>query len=146
MMVRFRLIIISGLMLLRAAPSFAQDQSCPFNINFSAGDLSLWSAQTGLVSGAVRQYPVPNTAVSVIAEYSILTTGIEVIATSGTDKFGGFPTIPTINGYAYGYSIKLGSEATSWDLRGNDRNPGGFVRSVTYTVNVPAGSSSVPYT
>ncbi len=134
------------MLLLRVAQSLSQDQSCPFNINFSTGDISAWSAQTGLVGGAAQQYPAPNTGVSVISEYSIFTTGIQVITTPGIDKFGGFATIPTINGYAYGYSIKLGSEATSWDLRSNERSPGGFVRSVTYTVNVPAGSSSVPYT
>lgn len=145
-MARLRLIIISGWLLLRISQSFSQAQSCPFNINFSAGDLSAWSAQTGLVNGSTRQYPAPNTGVSVIPEYSLSTTGIQVITTSGTDKFGGFPTIPTINGYAYGYSIKLGSDATSWDLHNDERSPGGFVRSVTYVVNVPAGSSSVPYT
>lgn len=145
-MARLRLIIISGLLLLRISQSLSQDQSCPFNINFSAGDLSEWSAQTSLVGGATQPYAAPNTAVSVIPEYGLSTAGVQVITTSATDKYGGFPTIPTINGYAYGYSIKLGSDATSWDLGSNNRNPGGFVRSVTYTVNVPAGPSSAPYT
>lgn len=145
-MARLRLIIISGLLLLRISQSLSQDQSCPFNINFSAGDLSQWSAQTSLVGGATRQYPAPNTGVSLIPEYGLSAAGVQVITTSATDKYGGFPTIPTINGYAYSYSIKLGSDATSWDLGSNNRNPGGFVRSVTYTVNVPAGPPSVPYT
>ncbi|MCO5235263.1 MAG: gliding motility-associated C-terminal domain-containing protein [Chitinophagaceae bacterium] len=145
-MVWTRLIIISSWLLLRVAPSFSQDQSCPFNINFSEGNLSLWSAQTGLVNGLTRQYPAPNSGVSAIQEYGISTTGIQVITTPGTDKYGGFSTIPTINGYTYNYAIKLGSDATSWDIRSNDRNPGGFVRSVTYVVNVPAGAPSDPYT
>ncbi|MFT3750602.1 MAG: gliding motility-associated C-terminal domain-containing protein [Agriterribacter sp.] len=146
MMLRLRLIIISTLLVLCVCPVFCQDQACPYNINFSAGDLSSWSAQTGLVNGAIRQYPMPNTGVSVIPEYSISTTGIQVLTSAGTDRFGNFSTIPTINGYSYGYSIKLGSDATSWDLQSNDRSPGGFVRSVTYTVNVPAGLPSDPYT
>ncbi|MFT3946918.1 MAG: gliding motility-associated C-terminal domain-containing protein [Agriterribacter sp.] len=145
MMARIKL-IISVLLVLWISPALSQDQSCPYNINFSTGDISSWSAQTGLVNGATRQYAAPNTGVSVIPEYSISTTGIQVLTTAGTDRFGGFSTIPTINGYSYGYSIKLGSDATSWDLQTNDRSPGGFVRSVTYIVNVPAGPASVPYT
>ncbi|MCC6287545.1 MAG: gliding motility-associated C-terminal domain-containing protein [Chitinophagaceae bacterium] len=141
-----RLIIFPALLVLWISPAFCQDQSCPYNINFSAGSLSSWSAQTGLVNGPTLQYPVPNTGVSSISEYSISTTGIRVLTSSSTDKFGNFPTIPTINGYAYGYAIKLGSESTSWDLGTNERSPGGFIRSVTYTVNVPAGLPSDPYT
>lgn len=138
--------IISGWLLLSVFPFLSQDQPCPVNINFSKGDLSLWSARTGLVGGLTRQYPAPNSGVSAIQEYGISTTGIQVITTPGTDKYGGFSTIPTINGYAYNYAIKLGSDATSWDLRSDDRNPGGFVRSITYIVDVPPGASSDPYT
>lgn len=146
MMARFMIIIITSLLASWFSAVHCQNQSCPFNINFSAGDLSSWAAQTGLVGGATRQYPTPNSGVSVIPEYSLSKTGIQVLTAGGIDKFGGFPTIPVINGYSFGYSIKLGSEATSWDLQGNERSPGGFVRSVTYTVNVPAGSPSEPYT
>ncbi|MBX2920810.1 MAG: gliding motility-associated C-terminal domain-containing protein [Chitinophagaceae bacterium] len=138
--------IITGLLVLSVFPGISQDQSCPFNINFSTGDITTWAAKTGLVGGATQQYAAPNTGVSAIPEYSISTTGIQVLTSPGTDRFGGFSTVPTINGYSYGYSIKLGSDATSWELRSNSRNPGGFVRSVTYTVHVPAGSPSVPYT
>lgn len=143
---KLRLFIIVSLVLSRISPVLSQEQSCPVNINFASGDLSSWSAQTGLVAGASRQYPKPNTGVSLIQEYSISTTGIQVLTASGRDKYGGFATVPTINGYPYGYSIKLGSDATSWDLHSNERSPGGFTRSVTYTVNVPAGSPSEPYT
>ncbi len=83
-----------------------------------------------------------------VSEYSISNTGIQVITSSGSDPFGFFPTIPTINGYAYNYSILLGSTATSRALStsGGGRNPGGFTRAITYNINVPAGSTSEPYT
>lgn len=123
----------------------AQLQSCPDNINFAAGDLSSWTAKTGLVNGASINYPGPNNGVSVIPEFAISAIGIRVITSSSSDRFGNFPTIPVINGHAYNYSIQLGSTATSWDLRAGS-NPGGFTRSVTYTINVPPGSVSVPYT
>jgi gliding motility-associated-like protein len=117
------------------SPVFSQIQSCPANINYSAGDLSFWSAQTGLVSGASQSYPAPNNGVGSLPEYTISPTGILVITTPTTDLYGGFTTIPTINGYSYNYSVKIGTS-----------NPGGFTRSVTYTINVPAGSVTVPYT
>lgn len=128
----------------------AQSQTCPDNINFSVGSLSSWSATTGLVNGTGLTYPAPNSGVSSIPEYSITTTGIQVITNQGTDLFGRFPIIPTINGYAYNYSVKLGSSATSWDYRQSSgsalSNPGGFTRTVSYTINVPSGSALVPYT
>ena len=128
----------------------AQLQSCPVNINFATGDISYWSARTGLVNGGSQVYPLPNNGLRTIPEYTISTTGVEVISTQGTDPFGSFPLIPTINGYAYGYSVKMGSTATSFDLRaangGASTNPGGFTRAITYTINVPAGSPSVPFT
>ncbi|MBL7739923.1 MAG: gliding motility-associated C-terminal domain-containing protein [Chitinophagaceae bacterium] len=129
-----------------AGNTFAQLQSCPVNISFSSGDLSLWAARTGLVNGNNQNYPAPNTGVTSIPEYTISTTGIRVITTPGTDLYGSFPTIPSINGYAYSYSLQIGSTATSWDLNSGSSNPGGFTRSVTYTINVPAGPASVPYT
>ncbi len=129
-----------------AFPAFSQLQSCPSNINFAAGDISSWAARTGLVSGPSQNYPAPNSGVSIIQEYSIGTTGIQVITTSSNDLYGGFPTIPVINGYSYGSSVKIGSNATSWDLHGNVPNPGGFTRSLTYIINVPAGPATVPYT
>lgn len=145
MLARMKLFIAYVLLESIVLPAISQDQSCPFNINFSSGDLSAWSVSTGLVARGTQQYGV-RTGVSVIPEYSLSITGIQVLTTPGTDKYGGFSTIPTINGYAYGQSIKLGSDATSWDLHTEERSPGGFTRSVTYTVNVPAGSPSEPYT
>lgn len=131
-------------------PAVAQLQNCPANINFNAGALNNWIARSGLLGGSSQSYPAPNTGVSTIPEYSISATGIQVISTQGTDPFGSFQLIPTINGYAYSHSVKIGSTATSWDYRqGNgsaSNNPGGFFRSLTYIINVPAGSAAIPYT
>lgn len=129
-----------------AVQAHSQSQTCPININFSSGDISSWSAETGLINHATKSYPAPNSGVTTIPEYSITTTGVQVITSSFNDTYGGFPTIPTINGYSYNYSIKIGSNATSWDLQPTTSNPGGFFRSVTYQINVPAGPTSVPYT
>lgn len=143
---KLRFLLLSAVTLLFMLPSWCQDQTCPFNINFSSGSISNWSAQTGLVGGGSASYAAPNTGVSTIPEYTISTTGIQVLTAAGTDKYGSFPVIPIINGYSYGYSVKIGSDATSWDLHSNAPSPGGFTRSVTYTINVPAGPVSVPYT
>jgi gliding motility-associated-like protein len=129
-----------------ATPVFSQLQTCPANINFSTGDLSLWSVKTGLVTGASQSYPAPNTGVTTIPEYTIPATGVKIITVSGTDLYGGFPTIPVINGYSYGYSLQIGSTSTSFDLHSTVINPGGFTRAITYIINVPAGSPTVPYT
>lgn len=140
----FFLLIGSGI------TGLAQLQTCPDNINFAAGDLRNWSVRTGLVNGNTTSYPLPNTGLSSVPEYAISTTGISVITSSTNDYYGGFSTIPTINGYTYNYSVKIGSNSTSWDYRqgtgSQTGNPGGFKRSVTYTINVPAGPVSVPYT
>ena len=146
MMRKLRLLSLSGVAVLFMFPALCQDQTCPINFNFSSGDISNWSAKTGLVGGLSRSYPAPNSGVSTIPEYSITTTGVKVITSSYNDKYGAFPVIPVINGYSYGYSIQIGSDATSWDLHSNSASPGGFTRSVTYTINVPAGPVSVPYT
>lgn len=128
----------------------AQIQNCPSNINFATGDIRFWAARTGLVNGGSLTYPAPNMGLRTIPEYTITNTGVEVISTQGSDPFGSFPLIPTINGYAYGYSVKMGSTATSFDLRaatGNtNTNPGGFTRAITYTIDVPAGSTAIPFT
>ena len=132
-----------------AAAGYAQLQTCPININFGTGDLSFWSATTGLIGGASQSYPAPNTGITTIPEYSLSNTGIQVITSPSSDPFGFFTTIPTINGYAYNYSIKLGSSTTSRALGQTGRNPGGFIRAVTYIINVPnapPGSTGQPYT
>src|SRR5438046_8892624 len=60
-----------------AARGFSQVQTCPANINFNTGDLSNWSATTGLVAHATQSYPAPNSGVTTISEYSISATGIK---------------------------------------------------------------------
>ncbi|MBS1920425.1 MAG: gliding motility-associated C-terminal domain-containing protein [Bacteroidetes bacterium] len=143
---KIKIVLLCVGMLAFEFSALSQSQSCPANVNFAAGDISSWSAQTGLVNGPTQNYPAPNSGVSIIREYSINTTGIQVITSSSSDRYGGFPTIPVINGYSYGYSVKIGSDATSWDLQSNSRNPGGFTRSITYAINVPPGPVTVPYT
>lgn len=72
--------------------------------------------------------------------------GIQVLtARGGIDMFGGFPTIPTINGYNYNYSILLGSTSIT---RGNadGTGGGGYIRGVSYNITVPPGPATVPYT
>src|SRR5690349_6827422 len=108
-MKQFSFLLLCGAVLFLSLPSFAQIQACPANINFATGDLSFWAARTGLVGGPNKNYPAPNSGVAVIPEYSISTTGVQVITSLSTDRYGGFPTIPTINGYAYDYSVKIGS-------------------------------------
>src|ERR1044072_6746875 len=138
--------LVSSVMFFIFSPAYSQLQSCPVNINFSAGDLSSWSAKTGLLGGASRSYPAPNNGVSAIPEFSISPIGIRVITASTSDLYGGFPTIPVINGYSYGYSVKVGSTTNSYDLHADAENPGGFIRAITYNINVPAGPTTVPYT
>src|ERR1700761_4833304 len=105
---------------------FAQTQSCPPNSNFADGSLTNWSAYTGINSrgdsnsGLKTDYSLIQTAgVSIIPEFGISVAGIQILAGSGgTDPYGGFPRVPTINGYAYGQSILLGSTSIT-------RNNGG---------------------
>lgn len=146
---KFRLIswLPTTILLFAGSYAGAQSQTCPVNINFAAGNISSWSAETGLLNGSSQSYPAPNQGITVIPEFSINTTGIQVITTPSNDLYGGFTTIPVINGYDYKYSVKLGSTATSWDLQSQgNNNPGGFRRSITYLIEVPAGPATVPYT
>src|SRR6476646_2554275 len=138
--------LISFITFFISSPLYSQLQSCPVNITFSEGNLSSWSAKTGLLGGASKSYHAPNNGVSSIPEFSIPPVGIKAITTSTTDLYGGFQTIPVINGYSYGYSVQIGSTANSYDLNSTETNPGGFTRSITYNINVPAGPATVPYT
>jgi gliding motility-associated-like protein len=140
-------------------PAIAQMQACPANINFAMGTLTDWSAYTGVfnngnVSGrtlaASTSYPSNQASpagtigATTISEYQLPSmNGISVITSSSLDYFGGFPTIPTINGYSYYQSVLLGSTAIS---HGNGGNSGGYVRGISYLINVPAGPTTVPYT
>jgi len=137
--------------------SFAQQQACPINSNFSQGNLNYWNAYTGNNVGGNPARPenrknysasqgAPNgtQGVTAISEYNLpSTTGIRVITSNSTDYLGGFPTIPTINGYKYATSVLLGSTAVS---RSNGGQQGGYVRGISYDITVPASAISEPYT
>ena len=157
------------LAIIPALPSAGQSQSCPINIDFSAGTLIHWEAYTGNNAGgngpnAIKavydsSQPAPNGTIgaTTLPEYNLAgVSGIRVVTGQGIDPFGGFQTIPTINGYAYHYSILLGSTSvaerpTNDSSNGQPSNPvngmqGGYVRGISYLINVPAGPSTLPYT
>lgn len=148
---------LSVLLVLLCFQSFSQTQTCPVNINYASGDLTHWYAYTGNNMhgngpGAIEHVydstePAPSGTIGVrsILESNLNSVyGIQINTFPITDPFGGFPTVPTINGYTYNYSIKLGSTAVT---RGNQQNGGGgYVRGVSYKFTVPAGPATVPYT
>src|SRR5579872_5390384 len=116
-----------ALAIIPALPATAQPQSCPVNSNFSDGTLLHWQAYTGNNKGGNdsaaimmvydSSQPAPNGTLGATAlpEYGLPgVSGIRVITSPGTDPFGSFPMIPTINGYAYNYSILLGSTSVSY--------------------------------
>jgi hypothetical protein len=139
--------------------SFSQSQTCPVNINFASGDLTHWYAYTGNnergngQTAIMQRYDSTSLAPSgtigakTEPEYNLGgVRGIQVLtARGGIDMFGGFQTIPTINGYSYNYSILLGSTSIT---RGNANGTGGggYIRGVSYNINVPPGPATVPYT
>jgi len=135
----------------------AQPQACPLNNNFGTGDLTHWWAYTGNNRagngpGAIRVTYDSSTAAplgtlgnSTIYEYQLPTTiAIRVNTTNGTDLYGGFPIIPNINGYQYTNSILLGSTAISRSSSGGAA--GGYIRGISYRINVPATPVGQPYT
>ncbi|MBN9382631.1 MAG: gliding motility-associated C-terminal domain-containing protein [Chitinophagaceae bacterium] len=134
----------------------AQQQACPLNNDFSLGNLTHWHAYTGNNAGGnpastIKPYdtaqgaPGGTIGVSSISEFNLpSTTGIQVITNNYTDYLGGFPTIPTINGYKYNYSVLLGSTAIT---RSNSSGiQGGYVRGISYTISVPTSTVAQPYT
>ncbi len=150
---------LSAVFLIVWLGSFSQTQTCPANINFATGDLTHWYAYTGnneLGNGpsAILQrydsnnsYPTGTIGTRSIQEYDLNSVvGIRVITSSSRDPFGNFPTIPTINGYAYNYSILLGSTAITRGNPNNGSGGGGYVRGVSYRIKVPPGPATEPYT
>jgi hypothetical protein len=133
---------------------FAQSQTCPPNSNFGDGTLTNWRAYTGNNVGGnnpsdqIHSYPAGKSApigtngVSIIPEYGISPTGIQVLGSGGVDWYGGFPTVPTINGYVYQESVLLGSTSVTR----NSGGVGGYVRGISYAINVPPGPAGLPYT
>src|SRR5579872_4005665 len=121
---------------LPALSSAEQSQSCPININFSDGTLIHWEAYTGNNTGGNGPNAIkvlydsnqlaPNGTIgaTTLPEYNLPgVNGIRVVTSQGIDPFGGFQTIPTINGYAYHYSILLGSTAVA-ERQANDSSNG----------------------
>ena len=141
-------VIVSAFIVITAK---AQVQSCPENINFSNGTLTHWSAYTGNFtnssgSKSVKTYDTASAAPTgtigavSINESGYSVYGIQVSASNAVDPFGGFPTIPTINGFHYSNSVILGSTTVA---PGSNR---GLIRGISYTITVPAGNSGTPYT
>ena len=127
-------------MLMICLKAVSQSQTCPVNINFSTGDLTHWYAYTGNNAGgngpnAILQryesnnyYPGGTRGAKSLPEYNLGgVQGMKVITTASRDPFGGFSTIPTINGYSYNYSIQLGS--TTISRGGNNGSGGGYIRA-----------------
>ncbi|MDP4247647.1 MAG: hypothetical protein Q8932_17550, partial [Bacteroidota bacterium] len=149
------LFAVIGVLLLSAAS--AQQQACPVNSNFSLKDLTHWAAYTGTFvnqsrTGGPKQLydstmgaPLGTLGVSSISEYQLPSvTGIRVITLPGIDQFGGFATIPNVNGYQYTSSLLLGSTQISRGAAGG--GPGGYIRGISYQINVPSSPSTQPYT
>jgi len=155
------LLVLAAVCALSAA---GQAQSCPVNINFSDGNLSHWKGYTGNNKDgngpwAIKltyDYSQSSSAPSVLPEYNLPSVnGVSVITSQGTDAFGNFPTIPTINGYAYHYSVLLGSTSVAERPRDDQSNgqpstnngpQGGYVRGISYLIDVPSGPTTLPYT
>lgn len=152
-----------------AMRSAGQSQACPINSNFSEGTLLHWQAYTGdnsvgntpdaikLVYDSGQLAPFGTIGATALPEYELPSVkGIRIITSQGTDLFGGFNMIPTINGYAYHYSILLGSTSVTNhrtssinglpDTTNNGPKTGGYVRGISYLINVPPGPPGEPYT
>ena len=161
------------LAIVSALPSAEQTQSCPINSNFSNGTLLHWQAYTGNNSGgngasAIKVVydsgqvaPLGTIGATGFFEYELPTVkGIRLVTSQDHDMFGNFDEIPTINGYAYRYSILLGSTSVTNHQQPVQVNPvtgqptggstgpqsGGYVRGVSYLIDVPPGPPGVPYT
>ena len=151
-----------------ALSSAEQSQSCPININFAAGALTHWQAYTGnnksgngpdailVTYDSSQATPSGTIGATNLPEYDLPSvSGISVITSQSIDPFGSFQSIPTINGYAYQYSILLGStsiaqrqvsDPTAATVTTAGSPEGGYVRGIKYLINVPSGPASLPYT
>jgi hypothetical protein len=140
--------------------SYSQIQVCPANINFGDGTLTNWSAYVGNYNGSagnisLTQYsstsssPTGTIGVSSINENqmalgtSTFYPGVLINTKNSVDNLSGFNIIPTINGYTYASSVRLGSTAVT---SGQTNDFRGLIRGISYIINVPAGSVKVPYT
>ncbi len=136
--------------------AYSQTQVCPLNSNWSSGTLTHWEAYTGNNAGgnpstdtltydSTKAAPAGTLGSSIIYEFNLPSVaGIQILSFSTNDLFGGFQTVPKINGYQYTNSILLGS--TSITRSNSGGSGGGYVRGVSYRINVPPGPVTVPYT
>ncbi len=139
---------------------FIQGKSqCPLNFNFSESSLTHWFGYTGIFKNTTTRLPLTQTNYDSISnfptgtinttnipEYNTSLTGIEVLSAKSLDPFGNFETVPTINGYSYNYSIKIGSTTINPQPRTNPPSEiGGYFRGIGYTINVPPGLPTDPY-
>jgi hypothetical protein len=144
---------LTVVLLLCVHAAFSQAQVCPLNSYWSSGDLTHWEAYTGnnqqgnglsaikekYDSGTTGQFGTKGN--NIIYEYQLSgVPAIQVLDSSNTDVYGGFATVPTINGYQYTNALKLGSTA----IRSNSQ--GGYIRGVSYRFAVPPGPATEPYT
>jgi hypothetical protein len=150
---------LSAVFLSFSLVTFSQSQTCPANINYATGDLTHWFAYTGnnvqgngptaimMTYDSTLPYPRGTIGTRSIQEYELGSVlGIKVITSSSRDPFGSFQTIPTINGYAYNYSILLGSTSITRGSPNSGLAGGGYIRGVSYKINVPPGPVTEPYT
>jgi gliding motility-associated-like protein len=149
--------IVFSICMLHTSAAYSQAQACPANFNFGFGNLTNWSAYTGNnkngngPAAIQRTYnntnplPLGTFGETTIPEYQVSNTGINTIASNGTDPFGLFPTIPTINGYAYTNSVRLGSTSIASAQTGTGPS-GGYIRGISYIINVPTSAIVQPYT
>ncbi|MFI5152440.1 MAG: hypothetical protein ACHQET_03855 [Chitinophagales bacterium] len=148
-----------GMLALLLCRDLIRAQTCPDNINFSKGNLTHWAAYTGnngagngpiaikLRYDSTASQPRGTINAVVISEFNLPgVAGIQITPNRGSDAFGGFPTVPNINGYQYTNSVLLGSTSVSIGTTGNPGNRGGYVRGISYLINVPASPAGQPYT
>ena len=149
---------LTSVLLFCAAAGYSQSQECPPNIDWSLGNLTHWFAYTGNnVDGngpsAIKQtydstLPAPAGTIGATAIHDYKrndTFGITVLSSNFTDRYGNFAAIPTINGYTYGSSVRLGSTIVSSSNNPADTS-GGYVRGLSYQFLVPPGPPTDAYT
>ena len=133
---------------------YSQSQECPPNIDWSLGNLTHWFAYTGnnMCTAMVpppsnRPITSPSLRPPVRSALPPFMTragtendsfGIKVISSNFIDRFGNFPAIPTIDGYTYGTTVRLGSTIVS-GINTVD-TAGGYVRGLGYRFTSTAGA------
>lgn len=149
--------LILVILFFSTAQAIGQNQACPININFSESNLNHWFSYTGQFQrnssrdkgtqtyyDSISNFPNGTLGANIIPEFGLSNNGIEVQTSNSKDPFGDFETIPTINGYYYGYSVRVGSSTINTNQTRNTNN-GGLFRGLGYTINVPPGLSTEPY-